>query len=239
MKNLDPSIIDNLQLLKSKKSRKLIPGLERISSALRDRRNRRRIQLEVEVRYLDSDGVEQSGQLINISGSGIAVQSSHLPGIDTPIICYLDSLGGYEGVVCRHLKSGFAVKFVSTKTTQEKLVERIMAAANDMFEDIRQVRRHVRVTVEQSAHFEIEDGTQCVCTVIDLSASGVSIKSDYLPEIGTKIKIGQMKGKAVRHIEDGFAVEFSETLSFDRICSRTMTSAMFRSAFDKSSNSKL
>ena len=205
-----------------------------VRNAIKERRNRRRIALEIAIRFLDSNGNERTGQLTNISGSGIAVRSEHRPPLESPIVCYLDSLGGYEGVVCRHLGDGFAVQFVSTKKTQEKLVERIMAAANNMYDDINQARRHVRVAVEQEAHFDLEDGTQHPCTVIDLSAGGLGVRCDTKPPLGTKVQIGKMKGEVIRHLDDGFAVQFVEQMTFDRLCSRTLSAALFHSPFQKS-----
>ena len=47
------------------------------------------------------------------------------------------------------------------------------------------------------------------CRVIDLSASGAAIKTDQRPEIGALVTIGKTTGRVVRHLEDGFAVEFT------------------------------
>lgn len=208
--------------------------LQFVRNAIKERRNRRRIALEIAIRFLDSNGNERTGQLTNISGSGIAVRSDHRPALESPIVCYLDSLGGYEGVVCRHLNDGFAVQFVSTKKTQEKLVERIMAAANHIYDDVSRPRRHVRVSVDQEAQFELEDGTQHPCTVIDLSASGMGVRCDTKPPLGTKLQIGKMKGQIIRHLDEGFAVQFLEQMTFDRLCSRTLSAALFHSPFQKS-----
>jgi hypothetical protein len=44
-----------------------------------------------------------------------------------------------------------------------------------------------------------------------LSASGaaISIAPDLLPAVGSAVTVGKTAGRVVRHIEDGFAVEFT------------------------------
>jgi len=214
-----------------KPGKKSGPGILRL--LLRERRSRQRLRLELAVRFLDADGSEQQGRLLDISASGIAVASDRRPDLRSPIVCYLDSIGGYEGIVCRHLSNGFAVRFKTSKGTQEKLVERIMAAANNMPDDLRQSRRHLRFSVEETAHIEFEDGSRHNGTIIDLSVSGLGVRSAFRPPIGARVKIGMTRGTVIRHLDEGFAIEFAQSLTFDRLCSRTLNSALFRSVFER------
>jgi hypothetical protein len=46
------------------------------------------------------------------------------------------------------------------------------------------------------------------CEVVDLSLSGLSLKTTVKPPIGEVITIGQVSGRVVRHHESGIAVEF-------------------------------
>ena len=39
--------------------------------------------------------------------------------------------------------------------------------------------------------------------------SGAAIATDQRPEIGALVTIGKTTGRVVRHLEDGFAVEFT------------------------------
>ena len=58
------------------------------------------------------------------------------------------------------------------------------------------------------ARLILPSGVNIACRVIDVSQSGAAIKSDQRPEIGSLITIGKTPSRVVRHIEDGFAVEF-------------------------------
>ena len=48
-----------------------------------------------------------------------------------------------------------------------------------------------------------------VCRIIDMSLSGAAIASEQRPEVGILVTLGKTPGRIVRHIEDGFAVEFT------------------------------
>ena len=55
----------------------------------------------------------------------------------------------------------------------------------------------------------LPNGINLACRVLDISQSGAAIATDERPEIGTLITIGKTPGRVVRHLEDGFAIEFT------------------------------
>ncbi len=42
-----------------------------------------------------------------------------------------------------------------------------------------------------------------------MSLSGAAIASDTKPPVGIIVRLGKTQGRVIRHIEDGFAVEFT------------------------------
>jgi hypothetical protein len=46
------------------------------------------------------------------------------------------------------------------------------------------------------------------CEVMDISASGVSLKTDVRPAIGEFVLIAQMAGRIARHHDHGIGIEF-------------------------------
>ena len=46
------------------------------------------------------------------------------------------------------------------------------------------------------------------CRQIDLSLSGAAISAEMKPPVGEEVLIGKVKARVVRHLEDGFAIEF-------------------------------
>ena len=48
------------------------------------------------------------------------------------------------------------------------------------------------------------------CRVIDVSLSGASVACTVKPEIGTMVILGRMRGRVVRHHEQGLALQFAK-----------------------------
>jgi hypothetical protein len=82
------------------------------------------------------------------------------------------------------------------------------------------LRRHDRTPTKGFARFTRANGDILACEVVDLSLSGVSLKTDSRPPLGEVVLIGQMAGKVVRYHETGIAIEFvgppSEKAATDR-----------------------
>jgi hypothetical protein len=53
------------------------------------------------------------------------------------------------------------------------------------------------------------NGVNLTCRIIDMSQSGAGIATDQRPPIGALVILGKMQGSVVRHLEDGFAIEFT------------------------------
>jgi hypothetical protein len=52
---------------------------------------------------------------------------------------------------------------------------------------------------------------------VDLSLSGAAMELDVRPAIGTVLWIGNMRGRVIRHFDDGVAVEFAVVQSRDTL----------------------
>ena len=56
------------------------------------------------------------------------------------------------------------------------------------------------------------DGREYLIRLLDVSLSGAALRADVQPPMGTVVTIGRTKGKVVRVMEGGFAVEFLRAL---------------------------
>ena len=56
---------------------------------------------------------------------------------------------------------------------------------------------------------QLPDGRQYRCRVIDLSLSGAAVEIDVKPAHDVEVMLGNMRGRVVRHFEDGIAIEFA------------------------------
>ena len=83
--------------------------------------------------------------------------------------------------------------------------------ANRDLADFINKRVHVRASAASSAAtMVLEDGTLQGVTLVDVSLSGLGVRSDLLPPIGAVIRIGANRGRVVRHFEGGFGLSFSD-----------------------------
>ncbi len=55
----------------------------------------------------------------------------------------------------------------------------------------------------------LPNGLNVSCRIIDVSQSGAGIATDQRPPIGALVTLGKVSGRVVRHLEDGFAIEFT------------------------------
>ena len=128
------------------------------------------------------------------------------------VIAYVDHLGRLEGKIARMLDNGFAMTIAATLRKRDKLAAQLTWLANRHILNLPEDRRHGRFIPRKAmARMILPNGTNVTCRVIDLSASGaaISISPELRPAVGTVVTIGKTQGRVVRHIEDGFAIEFT------------------------------
>jgi hypothetical protein len=126
------------------------------------------------------------------------------------VIAYVDHVGRLEGMVARHFQNGFAMTIAATPRKRDKLAAQLTWLANRHILGLPEDRRHGRLTPKnQSGRLILPNGVNIACRVIDISQSGAAIGTLERPEIGALVTIGKTQGRVVRHLEDGFAVEFT------------------------------
>jgi hypothetical protein len=109
-------------------------------------------------------------------------------------------------------ENGFAMSISATARKRDKLAAQLTWLANRQILNLPEDRRHGRFTPRNPmARLILPNGTNVACRVIDLSESGaaIAIPADLRPDVGAMVTIGKTQGRVVRHIEDGFAVEFT------------------------------
>jgi PilZ domain len=185
-----------------------------------ERRRHQRVKVNLLGRYMLSDRREFPCQVIDMSPGGMAVV---VPVIGEPgerVIAYVDHLGRLEGTIARLLDNGFAMTISATSRKRDKLAAQLTWLANRQILNLPEDRRHGRFTPKNPlARLILPNGTNVTCRVIDLSASGaaVAIAPNIRPPVGAALTIGKTPGRVVRHIEDGFAIEFTRLQHPDSI----------------------
>jgi hypothetical protein len=184
-----------------------LPSLRTLSA---ERRRFQRVKVNLLGRYMMADRREFPCQVVNMSPGGMAVIApvSGAPG--ERIIAYVDHLGRLEGHIARVFQNGFAMTISATARKRDKLAAQLTWLANRQILSLPEDRRHGRITPRNPiARLIMPNGLNVSCRIIDVSESGAGVATDQRPPVGALVTLGKVQGRVVRHLEDGFAVEFT------------------------------
>src|ERR1700744_2104614 len=174
-----------------------------------ERRRHQRVKVNLLGRYMLPDRREFPCQVVNMSPGGMALIApvAGMPG--ERVIAYVDHLGRLEGKIARLFQNGFAMTIAATERKRDKLAAQLTWLANRHLLDSPEDRRHGRVAPKNPiGRLIMPNGINLACRIIDVSQSGAGIASDQRPPIGALVTLGTIQGRVVRHLEDGFAIEF-------------------------------
>ncbi len=163
-------------------------------------------------RFMLPDMSEHPCQVKDISGNGASFMAAHVPPPGLAVVAYIEELGRVEGVSGDAIAGGFVVNFTATGARRDRLVSKIEWLQKREIGGAEN-RRHPRYEPrEKVSQITLPDGRVYPCEVIDISVSGAAIKSDVMPSVGTYMMLGRMKGRVVRYLEHGVAIEFVKQL---------------------------
>ena len=182
-----------------------------IAKALAERRRHLRVEVDIAGRiFVPGDGREGECRVIEMSPGGAQVVSDIIPETGTYIVLYVEGFGRFDAEVVRSEWDRFAATLRCSAMKQDRVAELLgHIKTRDGSTSGTTLRRHERAAGQGITHYTNADGEMVACEVIDLSLSGVSLKTNFRPAIGEIVLIGQTSGRVVRHHETGFAVEFS------------------------------
>ncbi len=185
-----------------------------------ERRRHQRVKVNLLGRYMLADRREFPCQVVNMSPGGIAIVAPVLGNPGERVIAYVDHLGRLEGKIARMLDNGFAMTIEATLRKRDKLAAQLTWLANRHILNLPEDRRHGRFIPKKAmARLILPNGNNVTCRVIDLSESGaaIAISPELRPVVGSMVTVGKAVGRVVRHIEDGFAIEFTRLQHSDFI----------------------
>ena len=175
-----------------------------------ERRGFNRVTVDLLGRFMREDRSEHPCRAENMSPGDAAVLSPVATRENERLIIYFDHIGRLEGHVVRVFPGGFVVTWKASDRKREKLAAQLTWFANRHELDLPEDRRHERLSPE-TARIDIvlDDGRSYSVDIIDLSLSGAAVRSGIRPALGSPIVLGTTKGRVVRHLDEGFAVEFA------------------------------
>jgi hypothetical protein len=184
-----------------------IPSLASLSE---ERRRFQRVRVNLLGRYMLADRAEYPCQVVNMSPGGMALIAPVSGQAGERVIAYVDHLGRLEGKIARLFQNGFAMTVSATPRKRDKLAAQLTWLANRHLLDSPEDRRHGRYAPKNTTgRLIMPNGINITCRIIDMSLSGAGIATTERPPIGALVTLGKVQGRVVRHLEDGFAIEFT------------------------------
>jgi len=175
-----------------------------------ERRRFQRVSVDLQGRYMLPDRREFPCQVVNMSPGGMALVAPVGAEPGERVIAYVDHLGRLEGQVARTLPNGFAMTILATPRKRDKLAAQLTWLANRHILGLPEDRRHGRFAPRNPiGRLIMPNGINVSCRILDVSQSGAGIKTDQRPPLGALVTLGKVPGRVVRHLEDGFAIEFT------------------------------
>jgi hypothetical protein len=176
-----------------------------------DRRRHRRVPVQVFGRFMREDKQEYPCQVVDMSAGGMAMIAPVTCADGERIVAYLDNLGRIEGVVVRSFEGGFAVRILASLYKRERIANLLTWLINQKALGLGEERKHDRIVPRINASkLILPNGDVHNCRVIDVSLSGASVACTIKPPLGTMVILGRMRGRVVRHHDQGMAIQFAE-----------------------------
>lgn len=156
---------------------------------------------------------EYACQVTNLSVEGATFITPSVPPQGQLIVVYLEEIGRVEAITGAPKPGGFSVTFNLKGNRLERFKERVEWLHQRGEGDTADSRRHARyVPSHRVSQVTLPDGRVYNCEVLDISVSGAGIKTDVVPSVGTYVMLGRMRGRVVRYLEHGVAIEFVKQL---------------------------
>jgi hypothetical protein len=185
-------------------------GSARVLPHSQERRRFQRVRVNLLGRYMLANRQEYPCQVVDMSPGGMALIAPAAPQTGERVIAYIDHVGRLEGVAVRPFPNGFAMTISATLRKRDKLAAQLTWLANRHLLASPEDRRHGRfVPKNPMTMLVMPNGVNIGCRLIDLSLSGAGIATQQRPPIGALVTVGKVQGRVVRHLDEGFAVEFT------------------------------
>lgn len=163
-------------------------------------------------RFMLPDTSEHACQVSHLSPQGAVFLSSTVPPAGVAVVAYVDEIGRIEAVTGAPVDGGFEVAFQIAGARRDRIESRIRLLQNGDEAALEERQKPRGDSDKSSSHITLPDGRIYPCEVTDISLTGAAVKTDVMPALGTSILLGKMRGRIVRYLDTGVAVEFATRL---------------------------
>jgi hypothetical protein len=178
-----------------------------------DKRDAHRLEVKLFGFYrFKHEGQERPCETVAASLDAISLRAASRGRPGGWVFIQLDLFDRVEGRVTRHTPEGFVVTLYLDAGQRAKIMARLHQLVHRSASSANQ-RRDIRVIpVKNVCDVTFADGTRHQVKIIDVSRSGVALSSTFCPPIRSRLCVGSKAATVVRHVREGFAVEFDERI---------------------------
>ncbi len=158
------------------------------------------------------EGQERPCETLSVSLDAISFRAAGRGAPGEHIVAQLDLFDKIDGRITRYTPDGFVMTLWLEAGHRARVASRLDHLVNRTTIHTSQ-RRDFRITPRSRAcDLIFSDGTRHTAQIIDVSRSGAAFRSMLCPPIRSRLALGSRKATVVRHITEGFAVEFDERI---------------------------
>ncbi len=173
-------------------------------------------------RFMLPDMSEHACQVNGISLDGATFVTSQPVPPGLSLVAYLEEVGRIEAITAETIDGGFRVTFALTGARRDRFETRLKWLVQKEHGATEEDRRHTRYEPrDKQSQITMPDGREYNCEVVDISLSGAAIKVEVMPSLGTYILLGKMRGRVVRYLDTGVAIEFVKLLDRTQLSETT------------------
>lgn len=123
---------------------------------------------------------------------------------------FFRDFGRLEGRISDAADHAFLLEIHADEVMRERMAKKLVWLEQKQRDSKLSERRGAQRIVPEDpcSAVTLADGTSHDCLVVDMSVTGVAVKTRILPKIGTPLAVGACIGRVVRHLSGGFAVRF-------------------------------
>ena len=183
-----------------------------------ERRRHQRVKVTLNGRFMREDRQEYPCQTINMSPGGVLLSSEMPPRVGEQIVAYIEHIGRLEGRCTRVSGNQFSITVSATPRRRDKLADQLTWFANRNVLGLPEDRRHKRIELKNPRSIlTLPDGSTLECRVVDVSLSGAAVATKVKLPLGSPVHLGRTPARVVRHLDTGFALEFTRLQSPDTL----------------------
>lgn len=190
-----------------------------------ERREDERVAIDIAGRYMISTKRDAEGKrrefacrVLDMSARAIRMAVPVIGPVGDRVIVHFDEFGTLDGQIVRVEQQTMVINLIASDGMQARLARRLGWLRDAQAETVQDARQHRRIVPRRAlSTLTFASGETASCLVIDMSAAGVAVSADVIPEAGTVVAVGSVVGRVKRVFAEGFAVAFIAPQSIDEL----------------------